>query len=344
MNDELIPKPRRAKMSTRKILNIDFLSKKAPVNINYPRSYFSKSLYMICCSILFNTFTLLILKILFHSHHKFADSNNTVNFFIGLFQILISLTFLKIDKIDLSLRKHFNQRETDYLLIRSILGFLFNHFTICAMRNMRMVSAITIIFLSPVFTTFIIMSKHRETFKRNDKISICMCVSVIVIYLLRDKDNNDDDYISDNMKGIIYSVIAAVLNSVNNVIDRKINNEFHSYVVTFVIGVYTVILAPIFMFFNSDEFIINLTIFSLYFILGMSWFFGFYFNYKSIDLNSLLINSHLHYISIGLVYFFSFFVLNENFGFFDIFISLLIIVINFFAKIRMEECEQDDNL
>lgn len=342
MNDELIPKLRKHKLSTRKLVHTDFPIKKSIIN-HYPKSYFSKSLYMICCSIMFNTFTLLILKILFHSHHKFADSNNTVNFFIGFFQIIISLIFLKTDKIDLSLKKHFNQGETDYLLIRSILGFLFNHFTICAMRNMRMVSAITIIFLSPIITTFIIMAKHRETFKKNDKISICVCILVIAIYLIRDKDN-DDDYISDNIKGIIYSTIAAVLYAVNNVIDRKINNEFHSYVVTFVIGVYTVIISPIFMFFNNDKFMINVTIFVLYFILGMSWFFGFYFNYKIIELNSLLVNSQLHYISIALVYFFSFFVLNERFGIFDIIISLIIIVVNFFAKIRMEECEQDDNL
>jgi drug/metabolite transporter (DMT)-like permease len=344
MNDELIPKQRRAKTSTRKMLNIDFTStKKVPMSFSYPRSYYSKSLYMICSSIMFNTFTLLILKILFHSHHKFADSNNTVNFFIGFFQIIISLTFIKVDKIDLSLKKHFNQSETDYLLIRSILGFLFNHFTICAMRNMRMVSAITIIFLSPVITTFIIMTKHRETFKRNDKISICMCVFVIIVYIIRDRDN-DTDLVDDNLKGIIYSVIAAILNAVNNVIDRKINNEFHSYVVTFVIGIYTLIFAPVFMFFNSDKFIINMTILILYFILGMSWFFGFYFNYKTIELNSLLINSQIHYLSIALVYFFSMFVLNEQFGFIDIFSSCVIIVINFFAKIRMEECEQDDNL
>ena len=71
------------------------------------------------------------------------------------------------------------------------------------------------------------MKNHREIFKLNSKISIIMCIKVLLIYRLIKQDYTDDT-VSDYLTGIMYSLVAANLIVVNNVLDRKVNNEFHS--------------------------------------------------------------------------------------------------------------------
>jgi drug/metabolite transporter (DMT)-like permease len=304
--------------------------------------YETKAYYSLICANFFLSVFYLIIRILYLSHHEGIGSANIVNLFLGFYLLILALALLKFDNIDLSLRKNFNSSETDYLLIRCILGFFVNHFIILSLSKIRLVSSITIFSLSPVFSTYFIMKKQRDTFIRNDKLSILVCAFTIALFFTN--YSTEEDILCDYFMGVIYAIIACVLIAVNNVLDKKINNEFHSYVVLFVIGLYTVILTPIFIFITGEPFKVNSGVLWLFLVIGTSCYFGFYYNYKLIEINPLLINSPLHFIAMGMGYLYTVLILNESFSLIDLLTGIIIIGLNIFSKVRMEECEHEDNL
>lgn len=308
-----------------------------------------KSKYLLVVSIFFMSLSLLFIKILFHSHHAIPHSHNTLNFFCGFYIFIFSMIFTKIDNIDLTNKKNFNKGEIDYLIIRGLLGFLYNYFKILALQNMRLISAVTLVCLSPIVSTFIVMNQNREKIKRNDKLFLLLAFLIITIFIVQDysyeyADEEKNSVFEDSLLGVIYCIIAAVLNSINSIIDKKICSEFHSYSILFVTGVFSMVLSPIFMAISGDKFFMGTRNFMLFFLLGASSFFGYYFNHKTIEANNLLINSSLQNITILLSYIYTIFVFDEPFTEYDIFASSLIIFINFYMKQRVEECEDIENL
>jgi drug/metabolite transporter (DMT)-like permease len=304
-----------------------------------------KSIYLLMVSIIFTSLTLLFIKILFSCHSKIHNSANSINFFCGLCLFIFSLIFLKVDQINLDIKKNFNKSEFDFLLIRSLLGFFSIYFTIVSLENMRLNSAVSIIYLSPMISTYIIMLKNREKFKPNDKIFFIFALFVIFIFLFQDFDDateKDEEIEKDSAKGVVFSLIAAGLNSINNILDKKVCAEFHSYVILFVTGAISIILSPIFMAIYHDRAYMSTRNLSVYILLGVSCFFKFYFTHKSIEINSFIINSPIQYLTIGLTYVYSFLIFDEPITFYDVFASGLIILINFYSKSRMEDCEDDE--
>jgi drug/metabolite transporter (DMT)-like permease len=330
------------------------------------RGYFIKSKFLLLVSILFMSLSVLIIKILFQSHQQnMSHSHNTINFFCGFYMFIFSILFIKIDNINLGLKKNFNKLEVDYLLIRALSGFLAIHFTIRALDSMRLVSAATLIYLSPVISTFILMIHKREKVKINDKICLLGSFFIIIIFFIQQiyfdcKDNKnltsreeDKDYFynyiesenffKDSFSGIIFSLIAAVLNSINSVIDKKVCYEYHSYVILFTTGTLSIILTPIFMSMSQDQFFMNPRNFVLLFVLGSCIFLGSYYTHKTIEANCLLINSSLHNISLIMAYLYAFIIFDEPLTVYDGVSAILIILVNFYMKLRAEECEEIDN-
>jgi drug/metabolite transporter (DMT)-like permease len=304
--------------------------------------YESKAYYSIIAANLFLSVVFLLIRILYLSHHEEGGSSNVINLFVGFYMLTLAVILLKVDNIDLSLRKNFNSSETDYLLIRCISGFFVNHFTILALSKIRLISSVTILSLSPVYSTYIIMKKQRETFIKSDQLSIFLSLLAMGLSFLNHSTDEDDS--SDYFKGVIYAFLATLLTAINNVIDKKITSEFHSYVVLFVIGLYTIIITPIFILITGVAFRLSPNMLWIYLMIGTSCFFGVYFNYKTIETNPLLINSPLHFMAIGLSYLYTVIILNEGFSLIDLFTGILIVALNIFSKVRMEECEHEDNL
>jgi drug/metabolite transporter (DMT)-like permease len=168
---------------------------------------------------------------------------------------------------------------------------------------------------------------------------------VIFIFLFQDFSYWEyDQPFDDTLTGVICSVIAAILNSINYIMDKKICYEFHSYTILFVTGVFSTVISPILMAISGDKFYMDIVNFTLFFLFGASSFFGFYFTHKSIEAHSLLNNSSLNYIIIGIVYFNSIIVLEEPFTLNDVIASCIAIIVNYYTKIRLEDCENEDNL
>jgi drug/metabolite transporter (DMT)-like permease len=345
MDNELILRS-NSKKKARGILLSDF-----PKKVGYGKeinTYECKAYYLLFSANFFLGVFFLLTRVLYNSHHKDGGNTNTVNFYLGFYLFILAIILLKIDKIDLSVRKNFNSRETDYLLIRSICGFFANYFAILSLSKIRLISTVTIFTLSPVFSTYMIMKKQREVFKKYDKLSMVFCLVTIVVLLMNynvlNSDEEGEALKNDYIQGVIYALIATVITSVNNLLDKKINNDFHSYVVLFVIGLYTIIITPIFIFISNEQFVINPVLLSIYLILGASCYFGFYFNYKIIEINPLLVNSPLHFIGIVFSYLYNMMILNEGFSIVDILSGFMVMALNLFSKVRMEECEHEDNL
>jgi drug/metabolite transporter (DMT)-like permease len=314
--------------------------------LSVSKIYSIKSRYLLIVSVLFLSLSLLFIKILFHSHNQISHSHNSLNFFCGVSLLIYSIIFINIDNIDLSIKRNFNKGEIDYLMIRGILGYLSIQFTVCALENMRLLSAVSLIYLSPIITTFIILKKNREKITIRDKICLLTTMFLIFIFVLQDYHyghEDEENNFADSFKGIIFSLTAAMIYSINNITDQKVCYEFHSYIILFVIGSFSVVLSPIFMVIQQDKFNMTAKNFTLFLLFGTSSFFGFYFNNKTIEANNLLINSSLHNITILLSYIYSIFIFDEPFTLYDILASGLIMIINCYMKLRAEESEDNDN-
>jgi len=304
-----------------------------------------KSKYLLIVSIIFMSITMLFVKLLFQSQSEIQNSHNSLNFFSGFYMFILSLIFIKVDNIKLDSKKNFNKSEFDYLIIRGLTGFFSMHFTIKAIKQMRFISAATLFYLAPVLSTLIQMLHKREKIKKIDKICFLSCILIILIFMIQDLiyHKYDLEYLNDSTMGIIYSVIAAILHSLNNSLDRKVSNEFHSYTIQFVIGTFSLILTPIFMSMSEDKFYMSPRIFVLNFIQGTSLFYGLYFCQKSIESNTLNINSSLHIITLFLAYVYTVVIFDEPFTTFDIISTIFVVIINFYMKLRAEELETNDN-
>lgn len=337
------------------------------------RGHVIKSKFLLLVSILFMSFSVLMIKILFLSHQQYEQneqnqqnqqkhnlSHNTINFFCGFYMFIFSILFIKIDNINLSLKKNFNKLEIDSLLIRSLSGFLAIHFTIRALDSMRLVSATTLIYLSPVISTFMLMIHKQEKVKFNDKLCLIGSLCIIIIFVAQKiyfeakKESNVEDNLDldldlsdtefkDSFTGIIFCLIASCLNSINSVMDKKVCYEFHSYVILFTTGTIAIILTPIFMSISQDQLFINPINFLLFFVLGCCIFLGSYYTHKTIEANCLLVNSLLHIITILMAYFYAYVIFDEPVTIYDLLSGILIIMVNFYMKLRAEECEEIDN-
>lgn len=312
---------------------------------NFYSTQTTKSIYILVSSIFFTSLSLMFIKVLSNKNPDGNVSNNTVIFYMGFYLLIFSLLCIKIDKIDLSLPTNFNMQEIDYLLIRSISGYFYLFFLVYALNSMRLVSAVTLTYIAPILNTVIVLKQNREKLKKNDKVFLCLAAIVVLIFLFQNPEQDvNSDAQTDTFKGVMYSLLTAVVFSINCFLDRKVCYEFHSYSILFVTGLSSVVLTPIFMSLTGEQFEIDLSAIVIYSILGFSNFMGFYFTHKSIEESSFLVNSPLHYITIGLAYVYAYYIFGEPFGFMDLFGGFLIIAVNYYMRIRMEDCENEDNV
>lgn len=309
------------------------------------RSQSIKSTYLQIASAIFFSLTLLFIKILNHGLKIIQHHSSTTSFFCGFYMNIFSIMFIKLDGIDITIKGKCNM-DIDYLLIRCFSGFLSTYFTIITLNHMRLVSAFTIIYLSPVLTTYFIIKQKMENIKQVDKVCHILSLVIILAFCIQDfTDENDLDPRSfdDSLIGIVCSLIVAGMNSVNNILDRKILYEFHSYTILLVTGLFSVIISPILISWSKEEFNVNTTNFALFFLLGSCCFFGSYFTHKSLEVCSWLNNSSSNYLTVSLIYLYSFIVLDEPLTVTDVLASCFAVIVNYYTKLRMEDCENEDN-
>ena len=133
-------------------------------------SIFFKELYYICIIILqkFNTLHL---------------PSNKLFFLICLYQVFLSVMFMKIDHIDITKKKYFNTTKFDFLIIRCIVECLKTLSIVFSLSNIPYLSCRIIFYISPTFVTYIYLKLKMDSIKRTDKICYILTFLVCIIFL-----------------------------------------------------------------------------------------------------------------------------------------------------------------
>ena len=183
-----------------------------------------KSLFLLLSSLMFSSFYYLSLKVNIYT----KPSTSITIFLFGLSQMILSLLFYYIDNIDISLEKNFNRNDIDELLLRSFCEFLTNTLTIMTLSNMRIVSAMTIFYLSPIIKTFIVLKQKMDSIKKFDKLCYVFSLVVVIIFILQDfyEKNKKENFI-DDIIGTLLAMFTAIISAVTSLSERKTKNEFH---------------------------------------------------------------------------------------------------------------------
>jgi hypothetical protein len=282
-------------------------------------SIFFKELYYICIIILqkFNTLHL---------------PSNKLFFLICLYQVFLSVMFMKIDHIDITKKKYFNTTKFDFLIIRCIVECLKTLSIVFSLSNIPYLSCRIIFYISPTFVTYIYLKLKMDSIKRTDKICYILTFLVCIIFFIQ------------YMKGTIYGVIASIFISINILMQNKTCNDFHPYFIVFLSNVFGIFLSPIFINFYDSVLTIGYCEHILCFLCCISGFFDFYNSHKYAKLGCLLERTFIYFISLFLSYLFSIIILDSNPSLIDIFTTLIIIPVSYYSKLRLESSENADDL
>lgn len=309
----------------------------------------NKSKFLLLTYILINSLYLLSIKIIVYPKNQNNDEYPSlciIVFFMGLFQIIFSLIFIKIDHIDITKDKNFNKNEVDELIVRAFSEFINILFILCSLSNMRIVSSITIFLLSPIIRTFILLKQKMDRIKKSDKLCYAFSFLVCLIFLMQDfyiEEEKKENFI-DNYKGTVYSMISAVTIALTSISGKKTCNDFHPYIIVFVSGLFCVSISPIWMNIQGVSLDVTTSDYTLFVFSSFCFFFMFYYNQKFVQMSFFLNKSGINYIIIGLGYGFSIFILDEPITLSDILASVISILVNFYSKIRLEISENEDDL
>ena len=309
----------------------------------------NKSKFLLLTYIFIYSLYLLSIKIIVYPKNQNSNeypSLSIIVFFMGIFQIIFSLIFMKIDHIDITKTKNFNKNEIDELIFRALVEFINILFILLSLSNMRIVSSITIFLLSPIIRTFILLKQKMDQIKKFDKLCYAFLFVVCLIYLMQDfyiEEEKKENFI-DNYIGTVYCMISAVTIALTSISEKKTCNDFHPYVIVFVSGLFGVSISPIWMNIQGVSFDVTPSDCTLFVFSAFCFFFMFYYNQKFVQMSFFLNKSGLNYITIVLGYGFSIFILDEPITLSDILASVISILVNFYSKIRLEISENEDDL
>lgn len=303
-----------------------------------------KTVFYSCISTLIYDLFLLTTKTLMFHQYTNKPSLSIMVFFLSFYQVLISIILMKINHIDISFNKVFNKAEVDELIIRCFIEFLQNVFTLLSLSNMRLLSAVTIFFLSPIIRAYIVLKQKMDEIKKSDKICYLLSLIVCLIFLGQDCYVIDNENFRDTIKGTLYTIVATVLIALNALTEKKTCNEFHPYVILFVTGLLGVSFAPIMMSAACNEFKVGIGEFVLLCICGVSLFFSDYYHQKFTQMSLLINKTSTNYTTIAMGYLLSIGVLDETVTVWDAVASLISIYVNYQTKLRLEICENEDDL
>lgn len=325
-------------------LDLELEEKKTIVSQTTIKIQSIKTTFYSCIATLIYNLYLLTTKTLIFYQNSNIPSLSIMVFFLSFYQVLISIILMKIDHIDISSTKVFNKTEVDELIMRCFIEFLQTVFTLLSLSNMRLLSAVTIFFLSPIIRAYIVLKQKMDEIKKLDKICYCLSLIVCLIFFSQDCYVIDNENFRDTIKGTLYTIIATVLIALNAITEKKTCNEFHPYVILFVTGLLGVSFSPIMMSAACNEFKVGIGEFVLLCICGVCGFFSGYYNQKFTQMNLLLNKTSSNYSTIAMGYLLSIGVLDETVTIWDTVASLLSIYVNYQTKLRLEICENEDDL
>ena len=304
-----------------------------------------KNVFYLICNILFYSLYLLSIKILFYlqtlNMNQVHITSSVVLFFIGFYQVLLSSLLMKVDHLQITKPKVFNKSEVDELILRGVFEFVNNIFLVLSLSHMRLASAVTIFFLSPIIRTFMYLKQKMDPIENYDKLCYICSLLVCLIFVLQVvyKEN-----FKDNFKGTCYSIITAISMGISSLSERKTCNEFHPYIISFVVGLFGVSICPLWMSVVNADLDIGCNEVMLFTFCGICFFFKFYYEQKYLQLmQNTMSFSNNYFVIIIIGYLFGMLVLGEAVTVIDVVASLIAILVNYYSQIRLELSENQDD-
>ena len=294
-------------------------------------SKIAKSLFLLIGSIFFKELYYICIIILQKYNYILLPSNKLF-FLICFYQIVFSTIFIKLDHINIMTKKHFNVAKFNFFLIRCIVECFKTLSIIFSLSNIPYVSCRIILLIYPIFVSYIYLKLKMDTVKRFDKICYLFTFLLCIIFFFQ------------YMKGTIYSVFASMILSIGVLLDKKICKDFHPYFINFLSNIFGLFVSSIFIIFYDIKVNIGYCEHILSILCSISGFFYFYKRQKYVQLGSLLERSYSLYISLFLIYTFSFLILDSNPSLIDVFATLILIPISYYSKLRLESSETEDDL
>ena len=294
-------------------------------------SKIAKSYFLLIGSIFFKELYYISIIILQKYNYILLPSNKLF-FLICFYQFILSTIFIKIDHITILTKKHFNVVKFNFFLIRSIVECFKTLLIIFSLSNIPYISCRIILLIYPIFVSYIYLKLKMDTVKRFDKICYIFTFFLCIIFFIQ------------YMKGTIYSVIASMFLSIGILLDKKISKDFHPYLITFLSSIFGLFVSSIFITLYDIKVNIGYCEHILSILSSISGFFDFYKSQKYAQLGNLLERSFIFYISLFLIYIFSFLILESNPSLIDVFATFILIPISYYSKLRLESSETEDDL
>ena len=174
-----------------------------------------------------------------------------------------------------------------------------------------------------------------------DKLCYICSLLVCLIFLLQVvyKEN-----FKDNFKGTCYSIITAISMGISSLSERKTCNEFHPYIISFVVGLFGVSICPLWMSVVNADLDIGSNEVMLFTFCGICFFFKFYYEQKYLQLmQNTMSFSNNYFVIIIIGYLFGMLVLGETVTIIDVVASLIAILVNYYSQVRLELSENQDD-
>ena len=284
-----------------------------------------KPLYLFIMAVFFISLMNICTKILFELYSDIGI--HTINFFKGFHLILLSMLFMKIDKIDLSSTKNFDKNFFEKGILRVILLIIVYIFSILSLKYTKFSNFISLMQIGPLFIIIFQKTLDKEKFSKKDGKFLMLVGFAIVLISL-------ENYFPSNflISGVIYGFIASLFFSSSIIIQGKF--PMHIYVFLFLLGSILLCISLILIPINSESIeIFDFNCFFLLFLIGITSFFGHYFSLKTLKRNNTFFVEILLNFTVFLAFFYGYYFFDEGISFFSFWGTMIIIGVNLYRII-----------
>lgn len=246
-------------------------------------------LFLAVCSAFFYTlffiFTGIIREKIVHI------KSHSLTYYSGVTLVILSITFIVFDEIDLNDKRNFSKERLEYFFLRCIFGFLFVLSTIYSLSTVNILIFSFVMHLHNLTNniSFSIINKHRLNSNNLYSLGFNLMILSITLHF----------FFSDwTLVGLLWAGVAAVCNSASKVMDAQVSKDYHSYLIILFIGIIIVLLEPVRISFELKSFRISFNELILNVISGTFLFFYLYYFHKASDHENFLEIRIIQYTSL----------------------------------------------
>jgi drug/metabolite transporter (DMT)-like permease len=284
-----------------------------------------KPLYLFVMSVFFISLMNICTKILFELYRNIGV--HTINFFKGFYIILLSMLFMKLDRIDLGIVKNFDKSVFETGILRVLLVTTVYIFSILSLKYTKLSNFLSINLIIPLLILVFQKTMEKEKFSKKD--GKCLLMVLFAVLLI-----TTENILSQNFYfcGVFYGLIASVLFSTSVLILKKF--RIHIYIFLFLLGSILMCISILLItIYKEKSESLDFNSFFLLFLTGTTSFFAHYFLLKTLKRSNTYIIEILLNFTIFLAFFYGYYFFDESINFLGLIGSLIIIGVNLYRNV-----------